>query len=157
MRSGRKQAVMVALAALVTSLCPRAAQAQVLVTSDQNLTFGQVTPGVPVQIAPTDVTRRGALTVTGRGRFRITFTLPTDLMGPSGARIPVTFGATDGQVVLRNRTDTFDPRLGHEFRIVPPGDQAAQIYVGGRASPPAGATAGTYTATIVMMIVQTGT
>ena len=156
MRSGGKQAVLVALAALVTSLCPRAAQGQVLVTSDQNLTFGQVTPGVPMQVAPTDVTRRAALTVSGRGRFRISFTLPTSLMGPMGSQIPVTFGAQDGRVVIRTKVEPFDPTVGLEFRLAP-SDPAGQVYLGGRASPAAGTKAGTYTATIVMMIVQTGT
>ena len=156
MRSGGKQAVLFALAALVTSLCPRAAAAQVLVTSDQNLTFGQVTPGVPMQVAPTDITRRAALSVSGRGRYRVTFVLPTQLNGPSGQQIPVTFGATDGRVEIRNRVETFSPATGHEFRINP-SDETAQIYLGGRATPVTGTRAGTYTATIVMTIVQTGT
>jgi hypothetical protein len=145
-----------ALAALVTSLCPGAAAAQVLITSDQNLTFGQVTPGVPMQVMPTDITRRAALTVSGRGRYRMTFVLPAVLNGPAGQQIPVTFGATDGRVEIRNRVESFDPVAGHEFRINP-ADDAAQIYLGGRATPGAGVKAGTYTATIVMTIVQTGT
>ena len=156
MRSGGKQAVLCALAALVTLLCPRAAAAQVLVTSDQNLTFGQVTPGVPMQVAPTDITRRAALSVNGRGRYRVTFVLPTQLNGPSGQQIPVTFGATDGQIQIKNKTEVFNPVTGHEFRIIPQ-DTDAQIYLGGRATPASGVRAGTYTATIVMTIVQTGT
>ena len=156
MRSGGKQAVLVALAALVTSLCPAPARAQLLVTSEQNLSFGQVTPGVPVQIATTNVASRAHLSVQGRGRFRISFTLPTQLNGPGGAAIPVTFAANDGRVEIRNRVEVFDPAAGHEFRINP-ADQEAQVYLGGRAAAPTGARMGTYTATIVMMIVQTGT
>ena len=121
MRSGGRQAVLCALAALVTSLCPRAAAAQVLVTSDQNLTFGQVTPGVPMQVAPTDITRRAALSVSGRGRYRMTFVLPTELNGPSGQQIPVTFGGdgwpggdpqSRGDVQSGNGSRVPDQRVG---------------------------------------------
>ncbi|HUF51748.1 MAG TPA: hypothetical protein VMN60_13060 [Longimicrobiales bacterium] len=156
MRSGGKQAVLVALAALVASLCARDVSAQVLVTADQDLSFGLVTPGVPAQVLTTDVANRAKLTVQGRGRYRISFTLPSELTGPGGQQIPLTFGATDGRVEIRNRIETFDPVAGHEFRINP-ADVSAQIYLGARATPGTGTKAGTYSATIVMMVVQTGT
>ena len=156
MRSGGKQAVLVALAALVTSLCVKPASAQVLVTAEQELAFGQLTPGVPATVQTTDVANRAKLSLQGTGRYRISFTLPTSLSGPSGNTIPLTFGGSDGRVEIRTKIEIFDPAVGHEFRVNP-ADRSAQIYLGGTASPSLSVPPGTYSATIVMMIVQTGT
>jgi len=155
MRSCVVRAVMTALALLVASWSVRPAAAQVLVVPEQNLDFGSLTPGVPVTVTPTDVLRRGNLTVQGRGRFSLTFQLPAALVSTTGATIPLTFGATDGRVEVRHKVDAFDPRAGTTVRINP-ADQQASIFLGGRAQPAAGQPAGSYQATITVMIVQTG-
>jgi hypothetical protein len=156
MRSGGKQAMLVALAALVTSLWSEPASAQVVVTSEHDLTFGQVTPGVPAQVAPTDPSRRARLTVTGRGRYWLGFLLPANLTGPSGRQIPLTFNATDGRVQVNTTTTTFNPQFGQTVQLTNT-NRTAEVYLGGRATPPTGTPAGTYTATIVMWIIQIGT
>jgi hypothetical protein len=145
------------LASFVASLCITAAgSAQVLVVAEQNLQFGLLTPGVPAAVASTDVARRAAYTIDGRGRFTLTFQLPAQLSSPEGGTIPLVFGATDGRVEIRHRITIFDPAAGVNIRINP-ADRSASVYLGGRAQPGATARAGSYTATIVMIVAETGT
>lgn len=131
------------------------AHAQIVVTSEQNLQFGLLTPGVSMTVAPTDAARRGALRISTRGRFNVTFQLPSALVAPGGGSIPLVFGPTSGRVEIRGSVTTFDPAAGTSFRINP-ADLSADVYLGATAQPGTGARAGAYTATIVMLVVQTG-
>jgi hypothetical protein len=151
------QAMLVALATLVVSFAgPDTARGQVLVLAERDLDFGMLTPGLQTVVAPTDLMRSAQLRVEGRGRFQVTFALPTSLTAPGGAQIPLVFGATDGQITIRHRITAFDPNDLLSFRLNP-ADREATINLGGRAQPAPAQAAGVYTATIVMMIVQTGT
>lgn len=157
MRPRSVQAIRVALAALVVlSAGSRAAEAQVLVLAERDLDFGMVTPGAATVVAPTDVVRSAQLRVQGRGTFQISFQLPASLTSATGHTIPLQFASTDGQLALRNRITVFDPNATTSFRVTP-ADGEAQINLGGRAQPAAGQSAGNYSATIVIMVVQTGT
>lgn len=152
-----KQAKWLVLAALLASLpaAPAAVDAQVVVTSDQDLQFGFVTPGVVATVPVTDPTRRAQLTIDGRGRFSVTFQLPQQLTGPNGEAMPLAFGAADGLLERANIVTAFDPAVGTSV-VLNPAQPLATVYLGGQALPVPGQTAGSYTATIVMMIVQTG-
>lgn len=157
MRPRLLRATTVATTGVVALLClATAGAAQVLVTADRPLEFGLLTPGVPMVVSPTDVPRRAAYTIATRGRYTLTFQLPTHLTEPGGGVIPVEFGAGDGRVEIRNRTITFDPDAGVNIHINP-ADTDARIYLGGTARPAPGTPAGSYSATIVMMVIPTGT
>ena len=157
MRPRLRQAMLVALAALVVPFAaPGAAEGQVLVLAEQNLDFGMLTPGVPVTIAPTDMASSAQLRIEGRGTFQVSFQLPGALTNAAGNQIPLMFGASDGRIAIRHKITTFDPKGSVSFRINP-AEQEAQVNLGGRVQPAPAQPAGHYTATIVMMVVQTGT
>lgn len=156
MRSGVRQAVMTALAALVASwFFGSDVQAQVLVVAEQDLDFGSLTPGVAVLVTPTDVARRAAFTIEGRGQFDVRFQLPAALVSPEGAAIPLTFGAASGRAEVRQKVQSFDPAAGVDLRINP-AETFASVYLGALARPAPGQPAGSYEATITVTIVQTG-
>src|SRR5690606_37217315 len=94
------------------------------------------------------------LRVEGRGAYQVSFVLPTHLTSPAGHAIPLVFGATDGLLTIRHKVTAFDPRTTLTFRIKP-AEQDAQVNLGGTAQPAAGQAAGSYSATIVLMVVQT--
>lgn len=154
MRSRRLLAALIALAALVILRTPPAA-AQVLVLPERNLTFGLVTPGVPTTVLPTDMARSAQIRVQGRGRYQMTFVLPTQLVRPGGGAMPLTWGAADGRLQSRNLVMVFDPRETLNFRINA-SEQEAQINMGGTVTPAQGQAAGLYEAMIVVYVVQTG-
>lgn len=157
MRPRMVQAIRVALAAVVVLLAgPRAAQAQVLVMTERDLAFGMLTAGAPTAVPPSDVVRSAQMRIEGRGTFQISFLLPTSLTTLRGDQIPLVFGATDGLLTVRNRTTVIDPNAVNTFRLNP-ADLEAQINLGGRAQPAAGQPAGVYSATIVVIVVPTGT
>lgn len=157
MRPRHMQAMLVALAALAVSFAdPGAAQAQVLVVAERDLEFGLLSPGVQAIVAPTDVIRSAQLRVEGRGTYQVSFQLPASLTSPTGHTIPLVFGPADGLLTIRNKITTFDPGTTASFKINP-AEQEARINLGARAQPVAGQAAGSYSATIVVMVVQTGT
>lgn|SRR5690606_19164937 len=156
MRPRIMQAMLVALATLVVSFAgPGEAQGQVLVVAERDLDFGMLTPGLTEVVAPTDLMRSAQVRIEGRGRYQVSFQLPASLVAPGGAQIPLLFGAGDGQLAIRHKVSTFDPNETLQFRVNP-AEREAQINLGGRAQPAPSQPAGVYTATIVMMVVQTG-
>lgn len=157
MRPRIMQAMLVALATLVVSFAgPGAVQAQTLVVAERDMDFGMLTPGLQTVVAPTDLMRSAQLRIEGRGTYQVSFQLPASLTAPGGAQIPLVFGAADGQLTIRHKVSTFDPNTTLSFRVNP-AEREAQINLGGRAQPASGQAAGVYSATIVMMVVQTGT
>lgn len=154
MRPRTMQATLAALAMLVVSFAGAgAAQAQVLVMAERDLEFGLLMPGVAASVTPSDGAR---LRVEGRGTFQVSFELPASLTSPAGHQIPLVFGPTDGLLTIRRKATQFDPGTMVSFRINP-AEVEAQIELGARAQPAAGQPAGSYSATILMMVVQTGT
>jgi hypothetical protein len=154
MNANGKGAALVLAALLLFAAAP--ADAQMLVVAQQNLQFGSLTPGVPATVQPTDPARRAAFEISSRGRYRLTFLLPASLAGSNGGQVPLLFSGTDGRVEIRHRVTTFDPATGVDIHINP-ADQSASVYLGGRAQPQMGQRAGSYSATITMIVVQTGT
>ena len=157
MRPRLKQAIRSALAALVVSFVTvSAAHAQVLVSAERDLEFGLLTPGTVTTVAPADLTRSAQLRIEGRGTYQVSFQLPSSLVSLDGHQLPVLFAPTAGQLTIRHKVTQFDPATTVSFRINP-AEQEALINIGGQAQPAPGQPAGAYTATIVMMVVQTGT
>jgi hypothetical protein len=141
--------------AVLAVAVPSAGAAQVLVVPSQNMEFGLLTPGVPATITPTDIARRAAFSIEARGRFSLSFQLPTHMTNAQGAAIPLVFGSADGRVEIRHKVTVFDPATGVNIHINP-AEQSAQVYLGARAQPTTGTPAGSYTATIVMVVAATG-
>jgi hypothetical protein len=150
------RAAVVALAFVAGARGESAVHAQVVVTSEQDLHFGLLTPGVASTVVPTDVARRAALVLEGRGRFAVSFQLPTHLVALDGTRMPILFGSQSGWLDIRNRVNSsFDPNTVLNVHLNPV-DRVADIFLGGTAQPAPAQPAGSYRATIVLMVVQTG-
>lgn len=157
MRPRTMQAVWVALAAFVVLVAgPGAARAQVLVTSERDLDFGLLTPGAVTAVAATDLIQSAQLRIVGRGTYQVSFQLPASLTSLDGDQIPLVFGPVDGLLTIRHKISSFDPSTVLSIRINP-AEQEAQVNLGARAQPAPAQPAGSYSATIVMMVVQTGT
>jgi hypothetical protein len=80
------------------------------VTAIQDLTFGNVLPGVRTTVPPTDVARSGQFEITGdvNDPVEITFGLPNALNGPGGATMLVDF--TDMGIFSTSGSNTpFNP------------------------------------------------
>jgi hypothetical protein len=143
------------LAAMLVCGGVRPLSGQATMTTQQNLSFGMLTPGVPMVVAPTDVLKRAEVAIVGSGKFSLQFILPSAMVDAAGRQIPLTFRNTDGRVQIKNNTTVVDPRSAFNINI-PKGQGAADIYLGGTATPAPGQVAGTYQATIVLMIVNSG-
>lgn len=124
-----------------------------LVFGDADLAFGNVFPGVAKTVAPTDA---------GAGRFHVrlrpgdhvtlVFDLPTQLVGPGGATLPI--GSWTGLWNTTNSTagaTAFTPSSSATtIQIGSGGGAASYVFVGARVSPAATQPAGAYTATITL-------
>ena len=142
-------------------------------TGVRPLDFGILIPGAPaVAVAPM-TTRSGEFRVAGtqfRKSVNISFTLPTVLLGPAAAAIPLNFNGnyaglceidTTGTCVLASFT-SWNPVTTPLFIDTParykPGRKAYaydqySVYLGGLATPSATQKAGRYTATIGVLLV----
>jgi len=141
-------------ALLFLAAAPPAA-AQVSVAGVRDVAFGFLTPGVTTTVLPTDPVKSGQWTITAPvgQRIQIRLTVPNQLLGPSGATLPVSFGNGDafvqgswtGAVV-----DVFNPSATVNFRFTD-GTQAI-VRLGGQITPPANQRTGAYSNTAVCTI-----
>ena len=151
----------IAAAALLAALAPFAgAQGRPLrVDMRQTLTFGNVLPGVPNAVRPTDAAASAQFDISGAkgSQVELTFTLPTSMSGPGGVAIPLVFGpASAGISATGSAADQVaaDPRgrlyltLSHNGR--------AFVNLGGTLLPGAQQRAGAYTAPIILTAAYTG-
>jgi hypothetical protein len=137
------------------------------------LQFGVIVPGTTsVTILPRSAAG-GEFRISGlknRKSIDISFTLPTQLTGPAGAAIPLSFNGnyaalceidTTGVCEVASVT-TWNPVTTPSFRDQPtrykPGRKVFlydqyQVYLGGVASPAANQSQGTYTASIGVLLV----
>jgi hypothetical protein len=152
-RNAALLAVFVALAAM-----PAAAQrgrgSGAGITSVNNLQFGQLIAGIAEPVAPTDLLQRGHFVIEGERRLDLQLILPASLQSATGAPIPVVFRSTDGILALENRPSVvFNPNttIRVEFRM---NRDMAQVYLGGVASPAADQAAGTYSATVTILLID---
>lgn len=155
-RSGTRWLVRALTALMIAIATTGAARAQVLVVPERDLEFGLLTPGAPAAVAPTDVARSAQVRIEGRGTYQVSFQLPASLTNANGQQLPLSFSATDGRVSIRHKITVFDPSTTVSFRVNP-AEQEAVVNLGGTALPAPGQPAGSYSATIVVMVIQTGT
>ena len=132
--------------------------AQVTAVPQQDLAFGLLIPGMPSRVAPTDVARRAEWLLTGRGNTTLSFVLPTMLQGPSGATVPLVFAAGDAAWVRQGAgggtpgMHAVDPNA--PFTVNVPNRQTVRLFLGGTAQPAVTQAAGSYTATITLIVAQ---
>ena len=134
------------------------ARAQVNAVPQKDLEFGLLMPGVPNRVLVSDVARRAEWLLTGRGNTTVSFVLPTFMQGPAGAVMPLLFQAGDAAWIRQmaggggGGMTTEDPNT--PFSVNVPNRQTLRLFLGGTAQPATTQTAGSYTATITVIIAQ---
>ena len=145
--------LIVVLSLLAGQVRPAAGQLQV--NGLRNLTFGNLTRGIPKYVPPSDPAISGEfdiITAIGNS-VRIVFTLPTQLNGPAGATLPISFGNSDA-IAISTRPNstpvTFDPKKAKNLNNF--NSTRYLIFLGGTASPAANQQVGNYTGTVTMTV-----
>jgi hypothetical protein len=150
------------LVAFVAAAAPLPLRAQgrpLTVSGVQGLGFGSLIPGVAVHILKSDPAASGQFDLRGarNSQVQIQFTLPPSLLGPSGATLPLSFGASDagfstaGSITSQT---TFDPNAATLGFLSNTG--RASVFLGGSAVPAPAQRAGAYSATITLTVTYTG-
>ena len=133
------------------------------VNGNNNLIFGNVSPGVAATVDKTTVGLAGSWGIAGtpNAEVQLTFTLPDSLQhvtDPVG--IPITFAPTDGSYEDGNGggqtapAGALDPNLGATLRLGTAG--TLNIWLGGTIFPSIIQTGGDYAADITLDVIYTG-
>jgi hypothetical protein len=124
----------------------------------QGLSFGRLLPGVAETVSTVDAARRAEIILSGTGSFDVLMVLPDALQSANGARIPLRFGTRDG-ALMRNPSAPLLPFNPLEMGRVRIDDSAgpARLLLGGTALPAPDQAAGTYQATVVVIVNNPGT
>ena len=142
-------------------------------TGMRALEFGVIVPGTTTVTVLPQSAAGGEFRITGvksRKSLDISFTLPTQMTGPGGAAIPLSFNGNFAGLCEIDASGncesasyiTWNPVSTPSFRDQPtrykPGRKvfaydAHQVYLGGVASPAANQRQGTYTASIGVLLV----
>lgn len=128
--------------------------------SRQTLDFGTLFTGTATKVSRFDALRAGQFELRGAkgAEVRVDLGLPAALNGPSGAKVPLTFGSGDGGYTRDGTIATaapFDPR--HALVTTLSGNGRLYIFLGGTATPAARQPAGAYAGTVTLTIAYTGT
>jgi hypothetical protein len=115
-----------------------AAQQPSLSVTTRPLRFGEVLPGVPMTVEPTDPARSGQFDITGpaSATIEITFFLPDALEGPGGAKMPISFGPMSGGYSVSGSISSqvrFDPRIPFRVNLSELG--RGSVFIGGALAP----------------------
>jgi hypothetical protein len=149
-----KRELSIALGTLLLGV-PLLAQGRPLtVTGVRGVTFGAVLPGVPRVVLRTDPANSGQFDIKSpKGPVLLSFVLPLTMTGPSGALMPLMFGASDAgysQTQAIGSQVGFDPK--QPFTATIPNNGRASVFVGATANPATNQRAGGYTATIILNV-----
>lgn len=128
--------------------------AQISVAPVRDLAFGAVIVGLPTYIGPSHPTRSGQFRVTAPplSRVQIRLTLPSQLDGPAGAAMPISFSNNDALHVdagANGVPSTFNPKATRNVEVT---SGTAFVFVGGTVTPTAAQPQGTYAGTITLTI-----
>ena len=140
--------------------------AQITITQEQNILFGNVVPGDTAMVDPTSNAEAGIFRMTGAASAPVTVSmiLPTHLDEDAGTdQLIIEFGATDGQYDLAGGATmpadlngvAFDPKTvltGQSLSATGEMD----IYLGGKLRARQSQTAGSYTGTVLMTVWYAG-
>ena len=149
-----RRPLILALIALAIESPP--CSAQLVVQGIRDLDFGPVIQGIAATVTTADPLRSGQFyfkTPALGTRIRIQFTLPTQLNGPSGATMPITFGATDAMAkgtAPASIPASFNPNAAATFTMTTSVD--ANVWLGGRVTPAANQRVGAYSNTVIMTV-----
>ncbi len=128
-------------------------QTPINVLGAQQLSFGNVFPGVNKTIAATDLTNAGRFDVTGQASSPVTisFTLPATL-GSAGNTMPiVSYTGVHAQNNAQTGGTAFSPAAGASPSLNASG--ALWVWVGAQVQPATNQAAGVYTGSITMTVV----
>ncbi len=147
--------VSVALIGALLLAVPLHAQRPLTVTGVRGLTFGAVLPGVPRIILRTDPANSGEFDIRGpnNSQMLLSFVLPVAMTGPSGALMPLSFGAGDAGYSQSQSIGSqvgFDPK--QPFTATLSNNGRGAVFVGGTANPTTNQRAGAYTATLILNV-----
>jgi hypothetical protein len=128
-------------------------QSPIAVTGAQNLTFGNVFPGVAKPVAYSDATNGGRFDVTGQASTPVTysFALPTNLTS-SGNNLPI--GSWTGYVNTTNATSggsVITPSATPAGATLS-ASGALYFFVGATVTPANNLPAGSYTGTVTLTV-----
>jgi hypothetical protein len=135
----------------------------ITVSAVNDLQFGNIYPGVDKAIAYTDASNAGMFSVAGDGgaQVSVSFTLPTDLNGPSGSTLPI--ASWDGYHNTTNSATTGGSNFTPSATAITTNLSGATgssgslyIFLGATVSPTATQTQGSYTNTVQMTVAYTG-
>lgn len=123
----------------------------------QDLTFGQVLPGVPKTVSPNDAASRGQFTIRGSGILTLQMVLPTHMVSAQGKQLPLSFAASDGRIRWRRFgvQYSYDVTKPYTLWLLSLAD-GADVYVGGRADPTTAQAPGSYRATMILIVSNAG-
>jgi len=142
-------------ATLLSLIAAPAAVAQVSVTGMRDLAFGFLTLGISSTVLPSDPVKSAQWRITAPvgQRIQIRLTVPNQLLGPSGATLPVSINNGDAFVQgtwTGSVPNSFNPGSNVNFNFT--GGTQAIIRLGGQITPAANQRPGTYTNTAVCTI-----
>lgn len=149
-----RRPLILALVALAIESPP--CSAQLVVQGIRDLDFGPVIQGIAATVTTANPTRSGQFyfkTPAIGTRIRIQFTLPTQLNGPTGATMPITFGTSDALAkgtAPASVPVSFNPNTTASFTMTSSLD--ANVWLGGRVTPAANQRVGNYSNTVVMTV-----
>lgn len=125
----------------------------------QDLSFGDLIPGVSTTVLPTDPVSAARIEIRGQGRsdVLVDFLLPPELSGGGGAAVPLDFPAGSGGYSRDESVEgqtSFDPNSAPVVTL--PSNGRGTVFLGGTAAPPAATPAGTYSATLTLTLSYVG-
>jgi len=140
---------------LSTFVATQPSAAQITVAGVRDLSFGSVTRGIPASISPSDVVNSGQwnIGVAALRTIRLTFTLPTNLTGPGGATLPITFGNSDAwrkETLALGAGTFFNPNNPVTFLVLL--GPTVTVRLGGLVSPSVSQVAGSYQGTVILTV-----
>ncbi|MDB4879283.1 MAG: hypothetical protein JWL60_729 [Gemmatimonadetes bacterium] len=136
-------------ALLLLGAAPRV-HAQYSVTQVQPLAFGYLTPGVTEVVGYQDAFRRGVVALDGTGNVFVRVLMPAQLLSPQGGTIPLQFLAGDLAAQDAGKPpQAFDPAGSTRVNLA---KGTGLLLIGGRALPAASQLAGSYSATMVVVV-----
>jgi hypothetical protein len=142
-----------AIAALLIAIGSRRAESQYSVTQVQPLAFGYLTQGVTEVVPYTDTFRRGVVTIDGSGNAYVRVVMPPFLISATGATIPLQFLVGDVAAQDAGKSaQVFDPAGSTRVNL---NKGTGSLLIGGRAVPGVRQLAGSYSATMVVIVSST--
>ena len=128
-------------------------QTPINVIGAQQLSFGNVFPGVNKTVAATDLTNAGRFDVTGQASTPVTlsFTLPATLNSGGNTMPIVSYTGVHAQDNLQTAGTAFAPASGATPTLSAGG--ALWVWVGAQVQPATNQAAGVYTGSITMTVV----